>query len=40
MSEARTERFDKPLADLFEMQDQIVARLTNALNARLVEAEA
>jgi TolB-like protein/Flp pilus assembly protein TadD len=34
------ERFDKPLADLFEMQDQIVARLANALNARLVEAEA
>jgi hypothetical protein len=31
------ERFDKPLADLFEMQDQIVDRLANALNARLVE---
>jgi TolB-like protein/class 3 adenylate cyclase len=34
------ERFDKPLADLFEMQDEIVARLANALNAQLVEAEA
>ena len=27
------ERFDKPLADLFDMQDEIVARLANALNA-------
>jgi tetratricopeptide (TPR) repeat protein len=34
------ERFDKPLADLFEMQDEIVARLANVLNAQLVEAEA
>jgi TolB-like protein/class 3 adenylate cyclase len=34
------ERFDKPLADLFEMQDEIVARLANALNAELVAAEA
>jgi TolB-like protein/class 3 adenylate cyclase/Flp pilus assembly protein TadD len=34
------ERFDKPLADLFDMQDEIVARLANALNARLVAAEA
>jgi TolB-like protein/Flp pilus assembly protein TadD len=34
------ERFDKPLADLFEMQDQIVARLANVLTAQLVEAEA
>jgi TolB-like protein/class 3 adenylate cyclase/Flp pilus assembly protein TadD len=34
------ERFDKPLANLFDMQDEIVARLANALNARLVEAEA
>jgi TolB-like protein/class 3 adenylate cyclase len=34
------ERFDKPLADLFGMQDEIVSRLANALNARLVEAEA
>ena len=29
------ERFDKPLADLFDMQDEIVARLANALNAHL-----
>jgi TolB-like protein len=34
------ERFDKPLADLFDMQDEIVARLAGALNARLIEAEA
>ena len=34
------ERFDKPLADLFEMQDEIVARLAGALNAELVAAEA
>src|SRR5271155_1002551 len=34
------ERFDKPLADLFEMQDEIVARLAGALNAQLVAAEA
>ena len=27
------ERFDKPLADLFDMQDEIVARLASALNA-------
>ena len=26
------ERFDKPLADLFDMQDEIVARLAGALN--------
>ena len=26
------ERFDKPVADLFDMQDEIVARLANALN--------
>ena len=25
------ERFDKPLADLFEMQDEIVSRLANQL---------
>jgi adenylate cyclase len=29
------ERFDKPLADLFDMQDEIVARLANALKPRL-----
>src|SRR6201996_7729322 len=34
------ERFDKPVADLFEMQDEIVARLANALNAQLIIAEA
>ena len=34
------ERFDKPLADLFDMQDEIVARLANMLNAQLVAAEA
>jgi hypothetical protein len=33
-------RFDKPLADLFDMQDEIVARLANALNTELVVAEA
>jgi hypothetical protein len=27
------ERFDKPLADLFDMQDEIVARLGHALDA-------
>jgi TolB-like protein/class 3 adenylate cyclase len=34
------ERFDKPIADLFDMQDEIVSRLANTLNAQLVEAEA
>jgi TolB-like protein/class 3 adenylate cyclase len=34
------ERFDKPLIDLFDMQDEIVARLAGALNAQLVAAEA
>ena len=34
------EQFDKPLADLFVMQDEIVARLANALNAQLAAAEA
>src|ERR1700678_3219393 len=34
------ERFDKPLADLFDMQDEIVARLAGALNVELVAAEA
>jgi TolB-like protein/class 3 adenylate cyclase len=34
------ERFDKPLADLFDMQDEIVARLANALSLPLVTAEA
>jgi TolB-like protein len=34
------ERFDKPIADLFDMQDEIVSSLANALNAQLIEAEA
>jgi TolB-like protein/DNA-binding winged helix-turn-helix (wHTH) protein len=34
------ERFDKPVADLFDMQDEIVSRLANALDSQLVEAEA
>ncbi|MGH6982101.1 MAG: tetratricopeptide repeat protein, partial [Stellaceae bacterium] len=34
------ERFDKQVADLFDMQDEIVARLANALNTQLIEAEA
>ena len=34
------ERFDKPLSDLFDMQDEIVARLADALNAQLIAAEA
>jgi TolB-like protein/class 3 adenylate cyclase len=34
------DRFDKPVANLFDMQDEIVARLANALNTQLIEAEA
>ena len=34
------ERFDKPVADFFDMQDEIVARLANQLSAQLIEAEA
>jgi TolB-like protein/Flp pilus assembly protein TadD len=34
------ERFDKPVADLFDMQDEIVSRLANTLNAQLLAAEA
>jgi TolB-like protein/class 3 adenylate cyclase len=34
------ERFDKPVADLFDMQDEIVARLANTLQTQLVTAEA
>ena len=34
------ERFEKPVTDLFDMQDEIVARLANALNAQLIAAEA
>lgn len=34
------DRFDKPIADLFDMQDEIVSHLANALNAQLTELEA
>ena len=34
------ERFDKPITDLFDMQDEIVSSLANALNAQLIDAEA
>lgn len=34
------ERFDKPITDLFDMQDEIVSRLANTFNAQLIEAEA
>jgi adenylate cyclase len=34
------ERFDKSVADLFEMQDEIVARLARQLDAALIAAEA
>ena len=34
------ERFDKPVADLFDLQDEVVARLANALSAQLAAAEA
>ena len=34
------ERFDKPVADLFDMQDEIVSRLANTLDAQLTEEEA
>ena len=34
------ERFDKPIADLFDMQDEIVSRLANAIGAELIAAEA
>jgi TolB-like protein/Tfp pilus assembly protein PilF len=34
------ERFDKPVADLFDMQDEIVARLASQLGAQLIAAEA
>jgi hypothetical protein len=34
------ERFDKPMADLFDMQDEIAAHLAGELNAQLVAAEA
>jgi TolB-like protein/tetratricopeptide (TPR) repeat protein len=34
------ERFDKPVADLFDMQDEIVSRLANTLDVELIAAEA
>ena len=34
------ERFEKPVTDLFDMQDEIVARLANQLGTELVAAEA
>jgi TolB-like protein len=34
------ERFDKPVADLFDMQDEIVSRLANTLSIQLVASEA
>ena len=34
------ERFDKPVIDLFDLQDEIVSRLANALGQELVRAEA
>jgi TolB-like protein len=34
------DRFDKPIAELFDMQDEIVASLANMLGAELIAAEA
>jgi len=34
------ERFDKPLADFFDMQDEIVTRLVNQIGVELVRVEA
>ena len=34
------ERFDKPIGDIFDMQDEIVSRLANTLNAQSIEVEA
>jgi tetratricopeptide (TPR) repeat protein len=34
------DRFDKPIADLLDMQDEIISRLANILNAKLIAAEA
>ncbi|HWX62334.1 adenylate/guanylate cyclase domain-containing protein [Bradyrhizobium sp.] len=34
------DRFDKPIANLFEVQDEIVSRLANQLEAQITEAEA
>jgi TolB-like protein/DNA-binding SARP family transcriptional activator/Tfp pilus assembly protein PilF len=35
-----SDRFDKPVADLFDMEDEIAARIANALHTQLVTAEA
>ena len=34
------ERFDKPVADLFDMQDEIVSRLAHTISSQLIVAEA
>jgi len=34
------DRFDKRVADLFSMQDEIVSRLARALDVQLIAAEA
>ncbi len=34
------DRFDKPMADLFDMQDEIVSHLANQLRQQLIEVEA
>jgi tetratricopeptide (TPR) repeat protein len=34
------ERFEKPVADLFDMQDEIVSRLANTLSKQLIAVEA
>ncbi|XIA67909.1 winged helix-turn-helix domain-containing protein [Bradyrhizobium sp. TZ2] len=34
------DRFDKPVANLFDLQDEVVARLANTLGVELTEAEA
>jgi hypothetical protein len=34
------DRFDKPIADLLDMHDEIVCRVANILNTQLIEAEA
>jgi TolB-like protein len=39
-SDLWAERFERPATDLFEMQDEIVARIANTLNAHLVAVEA
>ena len=34
------DRFEEDVADLFKLQDQVVARLANALGYELIKAEA